>query len=72
MEKSNTGSWNSLFMGFCNCISIYGYFFKSMVLLEPVQKLPNLVRVCDEGQMRLATWGRSGENFAVLMRAREG
>ena len=22
--------------------------------------------------MRLATWGRSGENFAVLMRARKG
>ena len=38
----------------------------------PVQKLPNLVRVCDEGPMRLATWGRNEENCTLLMRAREG
>ena len=36
----------------------------------PVQKLPNLVPICNKGPIRLVTSGCSEANFSVAMRTR--
>ena len=52
--------------------NIFTYIFGHTIRLNPVQKLPDLVSICDEGPMRLVNLRRSEANFSVPMRTKVG